>query len=315
MLDQHHYLNDFSAFTQGVFSPFDTVSLTIGGRYDNYHTVGEQLSYRSSFIYSFSKNQTLRLSYGTAFRTSSYSEAYWAITMPFPDPNFSIPGLQLHINGNRDLDPESIKTYEAAYQARLLDSRLKVSTTLFFNQLSDFIYARIVGGVYLPPPFSLYVPNEIGMVNFGDGKAYGGELGINMSLSEEIDYYVNYAYQYFESTKDDPYTLQNEKNQHIRSSPSHKVNCGIHLLFPKGFSTDIFAHYVGKTHWTNSLWPQSITDLDAYWPVNSRIALTLVKDQLEVALSVHNLLNDIHREHTAGELSGRQILLSVHLDI
>jgi outer membrane receptor protein involved in Fe transport len=87
----------------GVFAQYDgrisdKLLLTTGVRYDRYSDFGSTVNPRLGLVYKANESNTLKFSYGQAFRAPSVAETRLA--------NNSM------LAGNLDLQPEKIKTYE-----------------------------------------------------------------------------------------------------------------------------------------------------------------------------------------------------------
>jgi len=78
--------------------PRNTSYITMGLRYDNFSSIGSQLSPRLSLVQELNSQQNIKLLYGEAFRAPTETELH----------------LQNNpeILGNQDLNPESVKTWE-----------------------------------------------------------------------------------------------------------------------------------------------------------------------------------------------------------
>ena len=69
-----------------------------------------------------------------------------------------------------------------------------------------------------------------------------------------------------------------------------------------GFLVSLFANYVDRTIWDN-------TELESYTMLNLVVSHRPLSENLDVTLSVYNLLNDQHIEHPEGTEVGRSMTL------
>jgi len=165
--DEVRPLSMIGFFFQDEWKPLNSVEVIYGARYD-YHTfVDWNLSPRLVFLYHPVLNQTLRLSYGLAYRA------------PTPMELFSING------GNTELDHEKILTYEAGYSVFAF-GRLKGEINLFYNQLSDLI------------------SEHYDYKNRYDTETYGYEVHADLLLTSRMKTFLNYSrQQFYDITRDD----------------------------------------------------------------------------------------------------------------
>ncbi len=315
-------IQESAVFLQSVFAPHDNLSLTVGGRFDHYHIVGDRLSYRASLIYSKVKKHIFRFSLGRAFRNPSYLENF--IYMEFE----MVSGTTVQLKGDENLEPESIFTYELDYQGNFYKNRLQVRTTGFYNNIYDLIQIR-------PNPLSLtninfngistLFPTRLNYVNYNQARAVGGEFSLNIQLPafltclKKNQGFINYSFQHLQYTSDDPYTIfSDEKGVQIKSSPMHKANCGLNIMLNNGISANLTGHYVGPTHWTNAIQEMTgiskLNKVDGYFMLNARLAYRFYKEKIEAAITGYNLLYDKHQEYASGDEVGTQLLFSLRVD-
>lgn len=185
-----------------------------------------------------------------------------------------------------DLVYEKILTYEAGYST-LLFQRFKGDVSLFYNRLTDLINVEALIDV-----------NEY---NFG---VYGGEVSGELLINEWLTAFLNYSNQ----------KLDRFNNKRVvRNNPEHKVNGGIHLHFNDALSANLAIHYVSKVKYESRM-PSTleISDTtDAYTLANLQIKYSIWKEKMDIALSVFNLFNDVHREHWFGDEIGTRVLANV----
>ncbi len=301
MADSGSTLDEASGFAQAVLFPVEGLSFTLGGRFDDYEVVGGQWSYRASLVYSKLKNSSFRLGYGTAFRNPSYFEN-------FANMEIGLGGGQtVKIIGNEALDPESITTYEAGYQADLCNSRAKLQVNVFYNQIKDFIDVK---------PLNTAPPVLVSQyLNVSNAWAVGGEVALDMRWTEQLSSFVNYSFQELHFTTDDLWTLNSdEKGRRITGSPQHKVNLGINMNFRNGFSSNFIAHYVSGTSWDGNFASHISGSQDGYCLVTGRLAYRFWHERLEAAVSGNNLFNNREKQHPLSDEPETRILFSLRID-
>ena len=95
---------------------------SIGIRHDNHSGFGGETTWRIAPVYLLQESNTrLRASYGTAFRAPSLFQLYDAFS------------------GNPDLEAETSKGAELGFDQQLLDSRLSLGATLFYNAMDNIV--------------------------------------------------------------------------------------------------------------------------------------------------------------------------------
>lgn len=120
---------------------------------------------------------------------------------------------------------------------------------------------------------------------------------------------MNYAYQDID---------QNLTGTVRRGGPHHKVNTGLRGEWDNGLNVEAVIHYVGAaTYPISSLFPVVAglggspapnTRVDGYTLINLRGGYRFWNDQLELAISIFNALNDKHKEHPLGEIIGSRAM-------
>jgi iron complex outermembrane receptor protein len=88
----------YSFYIQDEYTPWPTLTLNGGIRYDYFSIVGETINPRVAAIYNPWEKTTFKLLYGEAFRAPNVYEYAYSSVSNRPNPN---------------LQPETIKTYEA----------------------------------------------------------------------------------------------------------------------------------------------------------------------------------------------------------
>jgi outer membrane receptor for ferrienterochelin and colicins len=167
----------------------DDWQLTLGVRYDYFSDFGSTFNPRAALVWNTSQDITTKLLYGRAFRAPSIGELFF-VNNPV-------------ILGNEDLKPETINTYEVAFDYRpVLDFRTGLN--LFYYQIDDLIE-------FIPDAGDLgsrTAQNKRGQTG------YGFELEANWQALDRLDFAAHYAYQ--QSEFDNP-------DEPVGRAPSHQV--------------------------------------------------------------------------------------------
>ena len=107
-------------FIEDIWDIRDNLRLTVGVRYDDYSDFGNSTNPRVGLTWEFVKGYDLKLLYGSAFRAPSFWELYD------------------YLNGNPDLDPEEVDTYQVSLGAEFTPS-LSGRITWYRNEIKDNI--------------------------------------------------------------------------------------------------------------------------------------------------------------------------------
>ena len=164
------YRSDSYAFVQDIWNFLADWELTSGVRYDYYSDFGDTTNPRLALVWSTTRNLTTKLLYGRAFRSPSFAQTR-AINNPV-------------VQGNPDLRPETIESYEFAFNYKPLDT-LRLDLNLFHYDWED-----IIQFVHLDPNSQASVAQ-----NFGAQIGNGAEFEVNWDLRSDLKLNASYAYQ------------------------------------------------------------------------------------------------------------------------
>ncbi len=155
-------------YAQDLISINDNIDLILGLRLDNYSDFGSKLSQRAGLVYRASDTTTLKLLYGSAYRTPTFTEAnaLGHINLRMGDPN---------------IKPEECNTYEASI----------VYTPNFYNKfILNFYYTQLHNVIDLE---ELYDTN-FGYKNYPDRESKGVEFEYFFKTSMKHNFYFNASY-------------------------------------------------------------------------------------------------------------------------
>ncbi|MBF0214870.1 MAG: TonB-dependent receptor, partial [Magnetococcales bacterium] len=120
-----------SLILQDQYALTDHLDITGGVRLDHYDDVGDDLSPRLALVYRLTDHHIFKAQYGHAFRPPTFFEMY---------------SKSFVINGNPEMEPETINTYELGYVYRAPDKVGRV--TLFHSVLNNLIIGDNLTGLY-----------------------------------------------------------------------------------------------------------------------------------------------------------------------
>jgi outer membrane receptor protein involved in Fe transport len=218
--ESHSYQN-FALLLQDIWHPVKQVSITLGARYDYDSQIGSQINPRLGIVYNPFDNAALKLLYGRAYRAPTPSEQY---------VNF---GFAV---GNKDVKPEIINTFEAAFLFKYKNMTNMVSA--YWNNVKDAIYAPL--GTEINPDFKYH--------NIGKNTSTGIEYENKIIIGKNIYTFLNYSYSFsvntITTTKADQ-TSYDSTYTHPDVAP-HKLNLGINCRFLKYFNCNLNMLYRSK---------------------------------------------------------------------
>lgn len=131
-VDNLHTGRNFGLYGQVEAVLRTNLLLNAGLRYDYYSTFGGTLNPRVGLIYSPWEETTFKLLYGQAFRAPSDYELY------YDAPAF-------HLASNPNLQPETIRTYEAIYE-QYLPAHLRFSASGYYYEIKNLISQTLKPG-------------------------------------------------------------------------------------------------------------------------------------------------------------------------
>ncbi|MBI5115632.1 TonB-dependent receptor [Candidatus Poribacteria bacterium] len=309
--------NIYSVFAQDEYRPLDNLTITGGARIDHHPITGYHFSPRLSAVYEPWENHIFRASFSQAFRNPAFVESY--LDLQIMTEAAPLPDFPVTLTGNRDLDSEQITSFELGYQTRQMQNRLGLKAEVFYNVMDDFITMLPVAVDPFPPPTSF----DFGFINSGKAIVTGGELSLDYSFSDWLSAYLNYSYQFLEAKDAGAENTINEEGEQIKSSPEHKANAGLYAEFRSGISLNMDVHYVSSidANFFNTAAaifdPNAILDeehIDDYVRTDIRVAYKFPKHDVEAAIIISNVFNDVHREwaeSSGAESFERQFLFNV----
>jgi len=254
----------WAAYLQDEWEIADGVNLTAGVRHDHYDDFGGTTNPRLGLVWSFLKDADLKLLYGQAFRSPSFRELY----------NNNLSAI-----GNPNLQPEQIRTYEAALGYRLKTSH-GISLTYFHNDIDNLITTDTGSPAHY--------------LNMGGAEIEGIEVGISGAYSADAYWKLSYTWQ-------DPRNADNDAR--LPNVPSQRAAFSVNY----GVCKYLNAH-------TDILWtgerPRVSGDDRGDMPSYTTVDLTLIAKNfykgVEIRGMIHNLFDT---EYEDPDLSGAQKLI------
>ena len=301
VLNGRHSQNLWAGYIQDQIRLSTALSLTAGLRYDRHPLTGNNISPRSSIVYSPVIGHAFRASVGRAFQNPPFVYSYISMNYKTSVPMLPVP-IYVELQGNRELSPEWVTSHELGYQG-IFSNRFRGGIDIFFNKLYGLTEVGIVEtyaeNALFPGSPGGVIPATMSIHNNRDAKVRGSEVTAELSVTRWLTTYANYSYQRIT----DSYT-----GKRIESAPQHKLNSGLCVKSGRGLLFSVFANYVDGTVWDDR-------EIAPYTMLNSVVSYKPFGGNMEIALSVSNLLNDRHQEHPQGKEVGRSAVLCLMYQI
>ncbi len=225
---------------------------TFGGRFDDNKKYGTEFSPNLGFVYKIDDKQRLKASYGEGFKAPSVTKG----SDGFGTGSHGAPF------GNDDLEAETSKSYELAYEFYGDSSTFK--SAIFKTDVKNMIKAE-------EDSFG-----DMRYGNVGEAESKGFELGLEYDFNDNHSINANYTY-----VKTEDKGTGNE----LTYKPEHTFNAGLSSKFIWGISSYISVNYVGQqyTNADEKVSPNTI--------FNAQVSKKITKD-LTVRLGLENITNE-----------------------
>ncbi len=184
--------------------------LTAGVRYDDYSDFGGTVNPRIALVWDINEQITSKLLYGKAFRAPNFAEQF---TQNNPV-----------VLGNKNLNPETINTYEWAFDYRPFSS-LRTAVNLYYYQVHNLITA-------VPDPGKTTNIYQ----NSGNQDGYGSELEWKWQFSEQWNVMGNYAWQH---------STNEVTHQAVAGVPEHHVYAAFQWQFMPAWQFQPQLNWIG----------------------------------------------------------------------
>lgn len=281
-----------SVYAEDQFKIFDNnLLMTIGGRYDKWHSLDGQFTPRIASNYFFLDNMALfRLSASTSFKKPAYDEQYFYVEFPggwFKGAKVPAVTATGNIIPATSIDPQLSKSYEAELRYNP-SNYTSISLCYFWNEIKKIIgYSSFTdNGLYIT------IGNLAGSVQF-----HGLEMEIKTNVSPILSVFVNSAWE--------KGILKNQTDTDYEGVPEWKFNAGLFYEAP-WFDMDLRGRYVGKI-----IYPEiSSLPVDSYTTLDISL-LRNFTNHWTGKLTAMNLLNNEHYEYPIYTQLVRKFLLNI----
>ena len=298
-LDQFTEEDRLGLYFQDEWQVSRSLSILAGLRYDLHTEINATFSPRVAAIYRMAPEHTLRASVSVAYRPptlfESHRDSITIVTLP------GFPAIAIPSHGSHDLDPEQIVSYDLGYQGWILKHRLRIRADAFFDHITKLVQFLNTGEA----------------INGGLADIYGGEAGVDFLATSWLSGFANFSYEEIGQTFTG--TAQ-------RGAPRFKWNAGLRGEWDNGFSGEAAIYHVGAATYPISSAFFQFAPLGGFTPPDTRVgsynllnlrgayrfwqqqAAAGYTREAEVAVSVFNALNDMHKEHPLGDTIGSRVM-------
>lgn len=253
MDDQHRFL--WYVSVQDEWKLAKGLELTAGVRYDEYDDFGGTTNPRLALVWEIRNDLTTKLLYGRAFRAPSFTEQHYQNNPVF--------------QGNPDLDPETIDTYEVVFDWQPL-ANLRIAPSFFHYEINNAI--EFVG----PLPSTAE--------NFGNLEGNGFEVDTYWQVVDSLQLRANLAYQH---------SKNQDTGEIVPDAPAWQFYANANWKFLPHWSLDGQYFWIADRHRANG---DPRPEIDDYDLVNLTLRRKNIAEHWDFALSVRNLFDKDARE-------------------
>jgi outer membrane receptor for ferrienterochelin and colicin len=251
-LDSRQESATFGLFLQDEYRIREDLALSLGVRCDHFSTFGWATSPRLALVYNPLERSALKLLYGKAFRAPSAFESYYHDGLVTQKPN-------------PELDPETIRTWELAWEQYFGDN-LRAVASGYYYRIKDLI------NLTLDPADGLLVFRNLDQV-----EARGLELELEGRIAGGWDGRISYALQV---------TKNRQTEETLNNSPRQLLK--LNLIAPVWKDQVLLAM---EEQFTDHRRTVSGAEAGGYAVTNLTLTGSHLLPGLEVALSIYNLFD------------------------
>ncbi len=290
--------NNFGSFLQYQLNTtlLRKTSFTLGARYDKNTDFESPLSPRIAIVTSPAEKLTIKLLYGTSFRSLTVTEVNAAIAT----------------FGSRVVNPEKVSTFEANVIYTITKKWL-VQLNGFHNRLSDiFVLNSLTGSGFQQQQTQ------------GEAVVTGGEFHLDLFASDKLSGFLNFSVQHGIQTD----TKTNTEFD-IPNIPDLKGNAGVTHTIGQLYTLSLIANWVGDRQLphSNPYGADKNYKMKGYFTGNVTLTTKkLFNNHASAVVIVKNVFNEKYLDpgirtadgllySTVLEQPGRSILFKVTIDL
>jgi outer membrane receptor protein involved in Fe transport len=321
--------DEWGVFLQDEIDLSEKWRWVIGVRYDDIDPLRDSVvTPRTSLLYSFTPNHTVRISYNEAFRTPSAINNYLGISILQP----LAPGVAAVADafGDPALTEESLEAYEIGYVG-YLPNGMSLTLSAYRNEIKDsidFFVVDLYGPTNLPAPGPTMPPQLIPCFAIPPGTnpacPLGGlagvvpsdysyrnigttiDRGLEFSLDQNLDdwyWWVNASWQ-------DQADITGADPADVNQAPEWRANFGVGQEIGR-FFWNATVNYQDEAYWADVLFARAPTD--AFTQLNASVGWRFRDDSLTLKLIGQNLSDEKVQQHIFGDIIDRKFSAQVSI--
>jgi outer membrane cobalamin receptor len=242
-----------SLYADQVLSLGERLSLTGGGRWESYRTIGEALTWRGTAAYHIEESgTTFRSSVGTGFRAPSFFELY---------------ARDAFFTGNPGLTPEESLGWDAGIAQEIGDAGT-LSLTWFDNDISDLIVTDFAAA-------------PLSVINLESATTTGVEAEFAGSWQDRVHYRLAYTYLQAEDA---------DTGETLLRRPKHTLGFDVNTLIADRLTVGVGGQLIEDRLDIDPVSFLPVTG-DSYFLGRAYGALQITED-IQAHLSVENVLDE-----------------------
>jgi iron complex outermembrane receptor protein len=274
-------VNIFSIFAQDKISLSDTVSLTLGSKFDYNDYTHFEFQPNARILWQVTEDHSLWGAVSRAVRTPGRGGDSFQ--------NFALQGYPLgtlFLQGNAAYESENLIAYELGYRGDVSEDMF-LDVTMFYNDYSDLRTTVVSGG----GGGATFLTST----NDGYGESYGLEIASVIGITDDFDVRLSSTYlkQTFHS-KGTAATGALERDEERSPEWQHSVHANYRVNDEVSLNANAF--YVDElTTYTTSAGTRTQGKIDAYVRLDLGVSWK-PEENIEIKLVGQNLTDSYHQE-------------------
>jgi len=267
-----------SAFVQDEIQVARRFQVTIGTKVEYDGVSHLQLQPTLRLLFKASERQTIWAAVTSAVRTPAESELYGRMTVgAFPDGTGNA-GL-IVANGNPNLRPERVDSYEAGYRWQV-SPNIGFDAAAFRNRMRDLLGTEMSGPFVDSSGRTIVALN---IANEQDGHEDGGELLLTDALAPNWNIALGYSLFRMATISDEG--VRSSRASGAITDPRHQLQLRSFIHLPRQLELDSSVFYVGRIG----------SDVPGYLRLDAQVSWHPA-NRWELSISGQNLLHARHSE-------------------